>query len=108
MSNCVKANICVVESSNSSSVMPSVHMHSFESISVTEVIIYLQNHADCSHVCARVLSMHTPTQLVALKNCKWGFAFIPPCHWQMEKSKHFSAFIKGGRNYFGAHTRPVT
>ena len=29
----------VVDSSNSSSVVPSVHMHNFESISVTEVII---------------------------------------------------------------------
>ena len=34
-------NICVVESSNSSSKMSSVHMHSFESISVAEEIIDL-------------------------------------------------------------------
>ena len=46
----IKADICVVESSNSSSVMPAVHMHNFESISVAEEIIHLQNHANCLHV----------------------------------------------------------
>ena len=80
--------------------MPSVHMHNFESISVTEDFddtptkpcqLCKQNY-----VHMRVLIMHTLTQLlVALKNCKWGFTFIPPCHWRMDKSKHFT---KGGRN----------
>ena len=92
----------VVDSSKSSSVMPSVHMHNFESISVTEVIIDLLKPCqlftcvDQNWVRMHVLGMHTLTQLlVALKNC---FTFIPPFHWQMDKSKHFSAFIKGGWN----------
>ena len=43
-------NICVVESSKRSSVMPAVHMHNIESISVAEEIVHLQNHANCLHV----------------------------------------------------------
>ena len=40
---CAKSgNICVVESSKSSSVMPAVHTHNFDSISVAEEIIDLQ------------------------------------------------------------------
>ena len=35
-----------MESSNSSSVMPSVHMHNIESISVPEETTHLQNHAN--------------------------------------------------------------
>ena len=64
--NCAKAdNICVVESSKSSSVMLPLHMHNFENIFVAEEMICLQNHANCLHVqtklCAHILSMHTDT-----------------------------------------------
>ena len=44
---CKSDNICVVESSKSSSVMPAVHMHNFERISVAEIIIQVQNHTNC-------------------------------------------------------------
>ena len=43
-------NICVVESSKRSSVMPAEHMLNFESISVAEEIIHLHNHVNCLHV----------------------------------------------------------
>ena len=67
-------NICVLESSKSSSVMPAVHTHNFESISVAEEIIKTMptvHMCKQNYVHMHVLSMHTPTQLlVALKNCK--------------------------------------
>ena len=44
---CKSDNICVVESSKSSSVMPAVHMHNFESISMAEIIILVRNHTKC-------------------------------------------------------------
>ena len=52
-----------MESSNSSSVMPAVHMHNIESISVPEETKHLQNHANIvdklfiqNDVCAQILT----------------------------------------------------
>ena len=66
--NCTNAdNIYVADSSKSSSVMPAVHMHNFENVSVAEEIVHLQNHANCLYLqtklCAHVLSMCTDTGL---------------------------------------------
>ena len=46
----MQMNICVVESSKSSSVIPSVHVLSFESISVAEEIMYLQQNCYIIHI----------------------------------------------------------
>ena len=49
--NCANAdNIYVAESSKSSSVMPAVHIHNFENVSVAEEIVHLKNHANCLHL----------------------------------------------------------
>ena len=62
--NCAKAdNIWVLRSSKSSSVIPAVYMLNFESVSVAEEIIDIENHGNCLHVqtklCGHVLSMCT-------------------------------------------------
>ena len=62
--NCAKAdNNCVVDFSQSFSVMHAVHMDNFESISMSEEIVHLKSHANCLHVqtelCAHILRLHT-------------------------------------------------
>ena len=48
--SCAKGDFCVVDSSKSYLVMPTVHMYNFESISVTEEIKHLQNNDNHLHV----------------------------------------------------------